>query len=250
MGLQNTELVLRGRKLVLNYTGGSFCGPEAEERRLAQRTEKFVREPSHNSAWDYDYDHYTGSKGSTRQDDSDDGFGDDDDNDKDGDRYHESKELPRKSTIISLLCERDPLASKPVISFVGASPDECAYFFEVRTSAACSVVEAEIQTLGPSGVFGVIFLVAFAVYVGGGCVYQRMVQNQRGWRQMPNYSLWAGIFSYFTDFISIFTSSCARILNGRRGYNRVSPYSNGRARGSASDDENRLIDQLDEEWDD
>jgi hypothetical protein len=42
-------------------------------------------------------------------------------------------------------------------------------------------------------VFGVIMLIAVLVYFVGGCVYQRTVMHQRGWRQLPNYSMWASI---------------------------------------------------------
>lgn len=62
----------------------------------------------------------------------------------------------RKSTLISLLCDRDPLAPKASISFVGASPDACTYFFELRSMAACGGVSEAQQTLGPAGVFGVM----------------------------------------------------------------------------------------------
>jgi len=48
----------------------------------------------------------------------------------------------------------------------------------------------------------------------------------------------------------ILTSSCARFMPARRGYSRVSlGHENGR-RGRRNEDENRLIDNLDEEWDD
>jgi cation-dependent mannose-6-phosphate receptor len=46
----------------------------------------------------------------------------------------------------------------------------------------------------------------------------------------------------------ILTASCARFMPGRRGYSRLSL--NGDSRSRNSDDQNRLIDQLDEEWDD
>ena len=50
----------------------------------------------------------------------------------------------------------------------------------------------------------------------------------------------------------ITASSCAGLLPSRRGYTAlsVSANGNGRGRGSGPEDENRLIDQLDEEWDD
>jgi hypothetical protein len=39
-------------------------------------------------------------------------------------------------------------------------------------------------------------IIALLVYLVGGCVYQRTVMHARGWRQLPNYSMWAGIGSY------------------------------------------------------
>lgn len=82
------------------------------------------------------------------------------------------------------------------LSFV-ASPDECTYIFEARSSAACAGIETAKQSLSPGGVFFLIVVIAVAVYIVGGCVYSRMVLNQRGWRQLPNYALWAGIFGFF-----------------------------------------------------
>jgi cation-dependent mannose-6-phosphate receptor len=34
------------------------------------------------------------------------------------------------------------------------------------------------------------------VYFLGGVFYQRNVAHARGWRQLPNYSFWAGIGSF------------------------------------------------------
>lgn len=106
----------------------------------------------------------------------------------------------RKSTIISLLCETDSLSSsdEATVAFVAASPDECTYFFEARSKAACGGIEQDTQQLGPSGVFGVIVLIAFLVYFVGGCFYQRTVMHQRGWRQMPNFSFWESIWRFIT----------------------------------------------------
>ena len=157
--------VIRGRKMVLNYTDGSPC-PSIDKRRDTPSREI---------------------------------IDDDDDKDEDKDK-DDNKPLPsstrRKTTIISMLCERDPLMPLLTLSFV-ASPDECTYIFEARSSTACASIEVAKQTLSPSGVFGVILMIAIIVYVVGGCVYSRMVLNQRGWKQLPNYSLWAGIFGFF-----------------------------------------------------
>lgn len=124
--------VLRGRKLVLNYTDGSPCPSSSHDRRakLPHTTESL-----HPTALDDDDDGKKGKSGS-------------------GGRK-EADGVRRKTTIISLLCERDPTKPTAAIYFV-ASPDECTYFFEARTSAACATVNTTQQTLGPSGVFGVM----------------------------------------------------------------------------------------------
>lgn len=112
----STAPVLRGRKLVLNYTDGSPC-----------------------------------DSGKKRDDDK---KGSHKDSDKD------TAITRRKSTIISLLCDRDhladPTAPKVAVAFVAASQDECTYFFEARSAAACGGVSKEQQAVGPGGVFGLM----------------------------------------------------------------------------------------------
>jgi len=51
-------------------------------------------------------------------------------------------------------------------------------------------------------------LIAIAAYLIGGCAYQRTVMHQRGWRQCPNYSLWAGMFG----FIKVSIQSLVSVL--------------------------------------
>lgn len=84
----------------------------------------------------------------------------------------------------------------PSISFVG-TPDSCAYFFEVRSSSSCpGHASDKSQTLSPIGVFGIIAGIAVAAYLIGGCAYQRIVLNQRGWRQCPNGAVWRSFFGF------------------------------------------------------
>jgi len=228
---ESSKVQFRGRKLVLQYTDGSPCAGSNSRRGLAEHK---VSTP--DSLF----------KASKSKDD-------DEDDDDDDDRFT-SAHL-RKSTTISFHCEKDPMAVQPTTSFVGTDPDECAYFFEVRSQAACGGAEPVKQTLGPGGVFGIIAAIAVLVYFIGGVMYQRSVAHARGWRQLPNYSMWAGIGTFFQDMFIIATSSCAHLLPGRRGYHSLSISANGngsgpRGRSGRPDDENRLIDQLDEEWDD
>ncbi|EMD00443.1 hypothetical protein BAUCODRAFT_40479, partial [Baudoinia panamericana UAMH 10762] len=238
IGQMNTAPVFHGRKLVLNYTDGSPCDTMKNA-------------------------HYVQDLHSPREIIDDDPDDDDDDDDDDADEREPKKPSTkkpnptpvtrRKNTIVSFLCDREPLNPLLSLSFVGASPDECTYMFEARSSAACGGIEVAKQSLSPAGVFGVIVLIAVIVYVVGGCVYSRVVLQQRGWRQMPNYNLWAGCFGFVRDIFIILTSSCARFLPSRRGYTRVNGglggSGSGRGRGRDSDAENRLIDDLNEEWD-
>lgn len=187
IGQENHAPVLRGRKLVLNYTGGSPCGASSKSRRSVDLL-------SEREIVDDDDDDDDDKKGKDK------GKGKGDGKDKDEDKPSKSKEPAkderRKSTIISMLCDRDPMSPQLTLNFVGADPDQCTYFFEARSSAACGGIEVAKQTLSPGGVFGVIAIIAIIVYIVGGCVYSRMVLQQRGWRQLPNYALWAGIGSF------------------------------------------------------
>ncbi|KAJ5678939.1 Vacuolar sorting receptor (Mrl1) [Penicillium macrosclerotiorum] len=213
IGEQASEPFFRGRKLVLNYTNGSPCPGDwaAANKNSSVRT---------------------------------------------------------KSTIMSFLCDRDAPANTATPSFVGTM-DSCTYFFEVRSSAACGgiAIDPNGPGLGPAGVFGVIMLIAVAAYLIGGCAYQRTVMHQRGWRQCPNFSLWAGMVDFIKDMFVILFSSVGNCLRLRRspssrGYTRAGTENRGGfigaiggRRGSQGgrrdvDAENRLIDQLDEEWDD
>lgn len=146
--MQNSELVFRGRKLVLNYTDGSPCGSSSKR---SSSSSVFADEYK-------DVESLTSGGFRTYSDDDEDwnhGKGKDKDEDKDKSTGSD-KDTRKKSTIISLLCENDPLAATAAVSFVAATEDECTYFFEARTHAACGTIEKEAQQLGPSGVFGVM----------------------------------------------------------------------------------------------
>lgn len=245
---------MRGRKLVLNYTDGSPCDS------VGSKSAHSVQDLMAREIVDGDK-----KKGKGKDADAD----DDDDGKKSSKKKPSSTER-KKSVIISMLCDRDPLAPQLALSFVGTQ-DECSYFFEGRTNAACATANTSSGgSLNPGGVFGVIALIAIIVYLVGGCVYNRAVLQQRGWQQVPNHNLWASIFGFFRvsgiktkglfdranivqDLFIILTSSCARFLPSRRGYSRVNGGIGGlgsrRGRGD-SDAENRLIDELNEEWED
>jgi cation-dependent mannose-6-phosphate receptor len=167
------DLRSRGRKLVLQYTGGSPCGGKSSSKREPTAS---MDERSPDAKLD-----------PHPQDIESLGAADDDSTTR------------RKSTIISFLCDHDPANTQASISFVGTDPDECAYFFEARSSHACAQAEPHKPgSVGPGSVFGLILVIAVLVYVLGGVFYNRTVAHARGWRQLPNYSLWAGIWSFIS----------------------------------------------------
>jgi cation-dependent mannose-6-phosphate receptor len=174
IGQQSADPIFRGKKLVLNYTSGSLC-PELDDDGAPKLAAK-------GFLYGYEDDDETSpsTEPSTRLFST------------------PSKSTRRKSTLLSFQCDRDPLLTDhPQVSFIG-SPDHCTYFFEVRSRYACggAISSGESGSLGPGGVFGVILAITVLVYLIGGCVYQRSVMHQRGWRQCPNYAVWAGLFGF------------------------------------------------------
>ncbi|GJC89397.1 putative mannose 6-phosphate receptor-like protein C530.09c [Colletotrichum liriopes] len=231
IGSSSMDIQTRGRILVLQYKNGSPCDKSKSKRSQAHSG------ASYNKYTDDDDDEATAlssygngrKKASTNKDDSE-------------------STTRRKSTTISFHCDTEQVGGAAHISFVGSDPEDCAYFFEARSQHACPRAEPhQPGSVGPGSVFAIIFVIAVMVYFGGGVFYQRTVAHARGWRQLPNYSLWAGIWSFLSDIFTIATSSCAQLLPGRRGYSHLS---GSPSRGRNREDENRLIDQLDEEWDD
>ena len=196
---QSGTLVPRGRKLVLQYKDGSPCGADKSKRSK-------VREGAAYKHFTDDDEDDEPKKSKSKEDDQKKPEKDKED-DEDEDKAKKAKH--RKSATISFLCDRDPDVST-AISFVGTDPDECAYFFEVRSQHACAGAEPHKPgSVGPASVFAIIFGITVLVYILGGIFYQRTVAHARGWRQLPNYSLWAGIW----NFLNVSTSTYSGKVN-------------------------------------
>lgn len=170
----NTTLVPRGSQLVLRYSGGSPCalGKSRHKRQL------------HSGASYKDPDHEAQAQ-------------------KSGSWAEDEEVVRRKSAIISFRCDREIGNTHARLSFIEMDEDECTYVFSMLSQHACARTEPhKAGSVGPGSVFGIIFFVAVAVYLLGGVFYQRTVGHARGWRQLPNYSLWAGIGGFFLVFPS------------------------------------------------
>ena len=285
IGRNNSAPIFRGRKLILNYTDGSPCEMD-HPKSLAMRSESF--QPELHSP------HEILPRKIIDDDDDDDDKDDSDKDDEDPDKDPKSHKKPDhdddsdpsssrpshkpssspsstrlKSTIIEITCDTQPVTTpKTHISFL-AAPDNCYYFFEAKSSQACASTPSSStgQSVGPGSVFGLIVLIAIGAYLLGGIAYQRNVMHQRGWRQLPNYALWAGMVGFVGDVVVILFGTCARLVpgmgggRGRKGYSHLPTSGNGfgnggvgggggGGRGARDEQENRLIDQLDEEWED
>ncbi|KAI1815901.1 mannose 6-phosphate receptor domain-containing protein [Poronia punctata] len=247
LGFQSGHLVTRGKELVLQYTGGSPCGKQSSRSSWNLGDRSAV----HPGATYRDYEPYgdeppssTDAKEEVDQSRSSSKDEDDDDEDEDED------DVRRKSATIFFGCDRDALGGNAQVSFIAVDPDECAYVFKVKSAHACAGAEPHKPgSVGPGSVFAIILGIAILVYILGGVFYNRAVGNARGWRQLPNYSMWASIWSFICDMFVIATSSCARLFPNRGGYHYLSGPSTTRGRNNR-DAENRLIDQYDEEWED
>ena len=186
---------------MLQYSGGSPCGADAKSGKDKDKEKdkkgKGDDKDKRGVTVPYEYDDEDAALIPHLQD-----------KEKDDDKNLNGDNLRRKSATISFLCDRDPTNTQATFSFIGTDPDECAYFFEARSSHACAHAEPHKPgSVGPGSVFGLIVLIAILVYVLGGVFYNRTVAHARGWRQLPNYSLWAGIWSFI----------CVRSLRRKTG---------------------------------
>ncbi|TGJ83545.1 hypothetical protein E0Z10_g5208 [Xylaria hypoxylon] len=197
LGFQSAKPITRGKELVLQYTGGSRCGVrKSKSRSLSDRS------AVHAGATYRDYENDEDEPPSSEPEGSDkgkskdgkDGKDEDGDNDKEND---DDDEIRRKSTTIFFSCDRDTVGGNAQVSFIAVDPDECSYVFKVKSAHACATAEPHKPgSVGPGSVFAIILVVAVFVYLLGGIFYNRTVGNARGWRQLPNYSMWASVWSF------------------------------------------------------
>lgn len=182
LGFQSGNLVTRGKELVLQYTGGSRCGKSKSSSYLGDRGAVHVGATYQDYAPDEDE---VSSRTTTT----------------DTTGTHEIRasedDSRRKSATIFFSCDRDALGGNALVSFIATDPDECSYVFKVKSAHACAAAEPHKPgSVGPGSVFAIILVVAVLVYLLGGVFYNRTVENARGWRQLPNYSMWASIWSF------------------------------------------------------
>lgn len=206
LGLESGNLTARGKELVLQYTGGSPCGKKKGSRSASTSTsssgiggdsENRSRHGStvhQGAAWkDYESeedDDNDGDKAQTTSTDSpeDAAAG----SSRDNNEYDR-----RKSATIFFSC--DSAAESATASFIAADPEECHYIFKVKSQHACAGAEPHKNgSVGPGPVFLIIFGITVLVYLLGGIFYNRAVSNARGWKQLPNYTLWASVWSFIT----------------------------------------------------
>ncbi|KAG0303537.1 Cation-independent mannose-6-phosphate receptor CI-MPR, partial [Dissophora globulifera] len=125
---------------------------------------------------------------------------------KDGDDCPNTSGNYKKSTLIRFMCDNS--VSGQGNPYLLSSNNDCNYWFEWRTPAACPVDRPSGG--GAGGVFGSIIGVAFFVYLFGGIAYNRIVHHERGLKQIPNYNWWAEAFDFIKDMAIILFAKCYR----------------------------------------
>ncbi|RWA12889.1 hypothetical protein EKO27_g2222 [Xylaria grammica] len=218
LGFQSANPVTRGKELVLQYTGGSPCGTrKSRSRSLNDRSAVHAGaayrdyENDENDENDEDRPPSSAPEGSDEgeREDEDDSNENDGGDGGDDDEEDEEDEISRKSATIFFSCDRDTIGGNAQVSFIAVDPDECNYVFKVKSAHACATAEPHKPgSVGPGSVFAIILVVAVFVYLLGGVFYNRTVGNARGWRQLPNYSMWASVWS----FICVSRSQVSRDL--------------------------------------
>ncbi|CAB4424849.1 unnamed protein product [Rhizophagus irregularis] len=142
----------------------------------------------------------------------------------------------KSASVVSFICDKTVEGQGQPI-FISSYQD-CAFFFEWRTPAACPTDKKDASK-GGWGVFFTIFVIALIVYFVGGIIYNRMVHNATGMYQIPNWEFWSNAFDFLKDMILIILAQCPVFKprrNGGRNY-----------RNLPRDEENILIEEEFEE---
>ncbi|KAF9580175.1 Cation-independent mannose-6-phosphate receptor CI-MPR [Lunasporangiospora selenospora] len=124
---------------------------------------------------------------------------------KNGDECYNAPNY-KKSTTIRFIC--DPSISGQGNPHLLANNDDCHFWFEWRTPAACPTERRNSGSGG--GVMGIIIGVVIAVYFIGGVAYNRVVHHARGLKQIPNYQTWVNGFEFIKDMAIIVFANCYR----------------------------------------
>ncbi|CAG8736135.1 23927_t:CDS:2 [Gigaspora margarita] len=86
--------------------------------------------------------------------------------------------------------------------------NDCAFWFEWRTPIACPTKIVDSQSA--ISVFFTILGIALAVYFIGGVIYNRIVYNASGVRQIPHWEFWRDAFDFIKvlDMFLIILAQC------------------------------------------
>ncbi|CAG8596577.1 17460_t:CDS:2 [Dentiscutata heterogama] len=109
------------------------------------------------------------------------------------------------TSLIRFICDQTVEKSHPP-KLINVFED-CAFWFEWRTPSACPV-KMNSQSTGAIGVFFTILGIALAVYFIGGVVYNRIVYNASGVRQIPHWEFWRDTLDFTKDMILIILAQC------------------------------------------
>ncbi|KAJ1975761.1 Cation-independent mannose-6-phosphate receptor CI-MPR [Dimargaris verticillata] len=138
-----------------------------------------------------------------------------------------------RTSVMSFICDTQ-MKGLGTPRYIGDG-NQCTYFFEWRTPAACSTSE-------PSGgsTFATLLVAGFiltSIYLFCGVLYNRVVNKSRGLKQIPHYNLWRSIFDFIKDMAQIVGINLFYFIQKKRS----GPNSN-RYQHVGESDANALID--------
>uniref|UniRef100_A0A1A8G6X1 Cation-dependent mannose-6-phosphate receptor n=1 Tax=Nothobranchius korthausae TaxID=1143690 RepID=A0A1A8G6X1_9TELE len=115
----------------------------------------------------------------------------------DGEKYDNHCGQEKRRAMIMISCNKNAdVGELKVFPEDRERGNNCFYFFELDSSAACPVVQSQLSA------GSILLIIAFclvAVYLIGGFLYQRLIVGAKGMEQFPNYAFWVEVGNLTAD---------------------------------------------------
>uniref|UniRef100_A0A1A8BRR6 Cation-dependent mannose-6-phosphate receptor n=1 Tax=Nothobranchius kadleci TaxID=1051664 RepID=A0A1A8BRR6_NOTKA len=115
----------------------------------------------------------------------------------DGEKYDNHCGQEKRRAMIMISCNKNAdVGELKVFPEDRERGNNCYYFFELDSSAACPV---ESSQLSAGSILLIIAFCLVAVYLIGGFLYQRLIVGAKGMEQFPNYAFWVEVGNLTAD---------------------------------------------------
>lgn len=162
-------------------------------------------------------------------------------------KYTEGQVCPRdsnakRSTLVSFICDRG--VSDMGTPILIEQAQDCNYWFEWRTPAACPVRQESSSGIW-SAIWTALWVGVFG-YLLVGILYNRFAKKATGMLQIPHYDFWFGIFDWVKDMSLILAGYLCGFLQSARSRVNLGGGNNQQYRG-LGEEEHGFIDDDDED---